>query len=164
MEAAANTPTRQQEFVFQKRVFLADTNAEGNVYFAHYFEWQGQAREEFFRENVPDHMEILRSGTRLITVNAWMTFKQSVYLFDEILVDVKTTRLKQMTLELVFIFTHKTSREIIAHGGQKLAFSDVNGTSIPIPPSIRENAKRFLVDSIPESVDVHESMRHSKVA
>ena len=153
----------QKQFVFHKRVFLKDTNAEGNVYFSHYFEWQGNAREEFFRQNVPDHMQILQSGTRLITVNAWMIFKRSAYLFDEIVIDVKTAHLKQMTLGLLFTFVHKTTGEIIARGGQKLAFSDPNGAAIPIPSSIRENAKFFLIDSDPESTEIYEEMKRGKL-
>ena len=156
--------TTQKEFIFQKRVFLKDTNAEGNVYFAHYFEWQGEAREDFFRENVPDHLQILQSGTRLLTVNAWITFKHSAYLFDEILINVKTIQLKQTTLELIFTFTNKATGNIIAHGGQKLAFSDSNGKTIPIPPSIVENAKLFLITSSSEAEEIHEKMRHTKIA
>ena len=154
----------KREFVFHKRIFLKDTNVEGNVYFAHFFEWQGEAREEFFRENVPDHMQILKSGTKLITVNAWVTFKQSVYLFDEVLINVKTTNLKQMTLELFFTFVNKITGEIVAYGGQKLAFSDLSGSSISIPDSIKENAKYFLIDAQPEAVAIRETMRYAKIS
>ena len=154
----------QKQFVYNKRVFLKDTNAEGNVYFARFFEWQGEAREEFFRQNVPDHLQILQSGTRLITVNAWMTYKRSAFLFDEILVDIKTTHLKNMSLELFFTFINKATDEVIAHGGEKLAFSDPAGTAIPIPPSVRENATYFLNESSPELAELHETMRRSKIA
>lgn len=58
----------KKEFNFSKTVYLSDTNMEGNVYFARYFNWQGEAREEFYRQHYPLHL--LQSGLKLITVNA----------------------------------------------------------------------------------------------
>lgn len=162
IEAKFN-PTHRQ-FAFHKRVVLKDTNVEGNVYFARFFEWQGESREEFFRQNVPDHAQLLQSGTRLITVNAWIAFQRSAYLFDELLIDVKTAQLKNLSLELIFTFIHKATGEILAYGGQKLAFSDPKETIIPVPPSIRENARYFLVDSVSVSSETYEKMQHSKIA
>ena len=152
----------KKTFVFPKRVFLTDTNAEGNVYFARYFDWQGMAREEFFRINVPDHMQILQAGIRLITVHAWMTFKQSAYLFDEILIDVKTTHLKRMSLELVFTFIHKASGKTLGYGGEKLSFSNGDGSLIRVPNSISENAKSFLIEANSEATEIYEKMRSGK--
>jgi YbgC/YbaW family acyl-CoA thioester hydrolase len=153
----------QRQFTFPKRVFLKDTNAEGNVYFAHFFEWQGEAREEFFRQHVPDHAQLLQSGIQLITVNAWITFKRFAYLFEEILIDVKTAHLKKFSLELVFTFIHKATGKVVAEGGQKLAFSDPNGATLPIPASIRANARYFLIDSTSASSEVSEKIRRSKI-
>ena len=146
----AGCDMNSKPFVFEKRVYLTDTNAEGNVYFSRFFDLQGIAREEFFRQNVLDHMEIMQSGTRLITTNAWMVYQHEAHLFDEIAVQVQTANLKQMSLELVFTFTDKAGGKVIGRGGQKLAFSDRNGRLITIPASILENAKRFLSERAPE--------------
>ena len=142
------------QFQFEKRVYLADTNAEGNVYFAKFFDLQGMAREEFFRQNVPDHAAIMQSGTKLITTNAWMVYKHECRLFDEIAVEVQTANLKPMSLELVFTFTNKTTRQVIGRGGQKLAFVDSSGRLIAVPASVQENAKRFLTDRAPELQEI----------
>ncbi len=139
-------PGSQKEFVFHKRAFLRDTNAEGNVYFAHYFEWQGEAREDFFRQAVPDHMELLQSGTKLITVHSWIKYEQEAFVFDEILIKIRTVSLRKMSMELSFTYLNKNTEKILAIGGQKLAFADREGNLIPIPPSIRAGAATCLVD------------------
>ena len=135
----------EKEFLFSKTVFLTDTNAEGNVYFARYFEWQGMAREDFFRKAVPNHMEILRSGTRLITVHAWLKYEHELHLFDEIEIKIRTTSLKKMSMELEFTYLNKQTNQVVAIGGQKLAFADQSGQLIGIPTSIRTGAATCLV-------------------
>lgn len=134
-----------REFSFYKRVFLTDTNAEGNVYFARYFDWQGMAREDFFRQAVPDHMKVMASGTKLITVHAWIKYEQETKLFDEIVIKIRTVSLKKMSMELDFVYFNSRTKSIVAIGGQKLAFSDKDGKLIPIPPSIRAGASTCLV-------------------
>ena len=134
-----------KEFLFSKTVFLTDTNAEGNSYFARYFEWQGMAREDYFRHAVPNHMEIMRSGTKLITVHSWIKFERETHLFDEVLIKVQTLSLKKMSMELGFTYINKQTEDSVAIGGQKLAFANPSGELIPIPDSIRAGAETCLV-------------------
>ncbi len=141
-----STNPAPREFVFRKRVYLTDTNAEGNVYFARYFDWQGQAREDFFRQAVPDHMEILRSGTKLITVHAWLKYEHESYVFDEISIHIRTTSLKKMSMEMEFAYVNEATGKIIAIGGQKLAFADATGNLIAVPTSIRAGAATCLIE------------------
>ena len=140
-----------REFIFHKRAYLKDTNAEGNVYFARYFEWQGEAREDFFRQAVPDHMQLLQSGTKLITVHSWLKYEHEAYVFDEIDIKIQTVSLKKMSLELAFNYVNKNTNQLIAIGGQKLAFADKTGTLIPVPPSIRAGATTCLIEANSEA-------------
>lgn len=132
-------------FIFEKTVYLTDTNAEGNTYFSRYFDWQGMAREEFVRANVPGLISILQSGVKIITVEAYLHFIQETFLYDEILIDVKTSNIKKASLDLIFTYTSKKTNQLIAKGRQKLAFADATGKLIPIPEEIRKNAMYFLV-------------------
>ncbi|MFW6129835.1 MAG: thioesterase family protein [Atribacterota bacterium] len=132
---------KKKAFSFEKTIYLGDTNAEGNVYFAKYFEWQGQAREEFFRKNFP--LEIWQSGLKLITLNSSCDFKQEAFLFDEIFIDVKIDDIKEKELKMAFIYINKNTRKIIAIGRQNIAFSDLSGNIIPVPDEIKSNVKSF---------------------
>lgn len=132
-------------FIFEKTVYLTDTNAEGNTYFSRYFDWQGMAREEFVRINVPGLVAILQLGVKMITVEAYLHFIQETFLYDEILIDVKTSNIKKASLDLIFTYTSKKTNQLIAKGRQKLAFADATDKLIPIPEEIRKNAMYFLV-------------------
>jgi YbgC/YbaW family acyl-CoA thioester hydrolase len=130
-------------FHFDKIVYLADTNAEGNVYFARFFEWQGMAREELFRVAVPDHAELMASGIKLVTLNAWMSYKHEARLFDEVRISIRIINLTRTSLELRFAFLKKPAFDLLGIGGEKIAFLH-NGKLIPLPPSVLTSAEKFM--------------------
>lgn len=146
---------KEDVFVFPKVVYLGDTNAEGNVYFARFFEWQGMAREEFLKVNVPDCMEIMRAGIRIVTKNAWMVFQHECRLFDNVEIQIQTANLKPMSLELIFTFRNKASGTTLGRGGERLAFTNGEGKLVPVPSSIMENAKRFLTERAQELQEIN---------
>lgn len=131
-----------KNFVFEKVVYLSDTNAEGNVYFAKYYEWQGHAREEFYRRFFP--VDIWKSGLKLITVNASMDYKKETFLYDEVSIEVKIANIKHMSLELLFRYINKKNDALIALGKQCIAFADSAGKLIEIPPQIKAIASDFV--------------------
>ena len=136
----------RKPFVFHKRAFLKDTNAEGNVYFARYTEWQGEAREDFLRQAVPDHMAVIQSGIKMITAHSWVKYENETFLFDEVLIEIRTVSLKKMSMELGFTYINKQTNKVLAIGGQKLAYADHGGKLIPVPVPIRKGAATCLVD------------------
>ncbi len=132
----------RKSFVFEKTVYLGDTNAEGNVYFAKYLDWQGMAREEFYKQNFP--VEALKSGLKLITVHASIDYKHEAFLFDEILIAVFVANVKKASLDLIFNYRNKATKQLLATGSQTIAFGDFKGNLIPIPKEIKEIVKYFL--------------------
>lgn len=130
-------------FLFEKTVYLGDTNAEGNVYFSKYFEWQGQAREEFYKRYFP--IDLWLSGLKLITAHASVIYKKELTLFNEMSINITIGNLKHMSLELLFLYTKKHTNEISAKGLQKIAFADSSNMGIPVPPAIREISQKFLL-------------------
>ena len=148
------------EFLFSKTVFLTDTNAEGNVYFARYFDWQGMAREDYFRKAVPEHMQLMRSGVKLITVHSWLKYEHEAHLFDEILIKIRTISLKKMSMELEFTYINKQTNQVLAYGGQKLAFAINSGELVPVPAPIRAGAATCLIGEEDEAWHMHLEKKH----
>ena len=119
---------------------------EGNVYFTKYFDWQGMAREEFYRQHFP--IGLLKSGLKLITAHASVDYKQEAFLYDEILITIHITNVKRMSLELIFNYTNKNNGKLLAIGKEKIAFADSKGKLIPIPTEVNKNVKYFLLDEV----------------
>jgi len=125
-----------KEFIFDKTVYLSDTNAFGNAYFSKYFEWQGMAREAFFREIMPNPSFLIDSGINLITKKAAIDYKHEVFLYDDIEISLKVGAVKQASADLLFTYRKKKDKTVIAQGYQTVIFADKNGQFLKIPQEI----------------------------
>ncbi len=143
-----------KEFVFEKTVYLSDTNAFGNAYFSKYFEWQGMAREAFFRKIMPNPNFLMESGINLITKKAAIDYKHEVFLYDDIEIGLKVGAVKQASSDLIFSYMKKKDGLVIAMGYQTVVFADKNGKMIKIPAEIIKNAvpytdeKRYILGKL----------------
>lgn len=133
-------PTRKigNKFIFRRRVYLSDTNAQGNVYFAKYFEWQGDAREEFFRSAVPIHESFFSAGYRLLTVEASLEYKGEAKLYDEIEITITVGWIRRASAELKFIFSNAETGNTIAVGKQIIASAEKDGKPVAAPQAVRD--------------------------
>lgn len=127
----------KRKFTFLKRVYLSDTNAQGNVYFARFFEWQGEAREEFFRVAVPIHDAFFASGYRLITVEASLEYKGEAALYDEVEIEVKVHWLRRASSELGFRYINTKTGECLAVGKQVIACAK-EGKIVTAPQLVKD--------------------------
>lgn len=141
-------------FVLEKTVYLADTNAEGNVYFARYFDWQGETREAYLKQAVPqeEFAAMMSSGLRLVTTNASIVYHSPLYLFDEVQIYLHTRNIRNATLEMVFRYMNKKTGKLVAEGIQRLAFQGNNGHLLHIPEPIRRIALAIEEAPVPAEV------------
>ncbi len=137
---------REKEFLFRKTVFLTDTNATGNTYFANYFDWQGMIREDFVRYIMPDYKAFFETGIKLITLEASMRYYYESMLFDDILIKMKIGELKKTSVELLFTFINDKTGKVLSEGRQKIAFATANGRFIPVPDQLIAAAKNVIKD------------------
>lgn len=139
-----------KKFIYKTKAYLGDVNLFGTVYFARYFDWQGEAREDFF-QLVPGHERLMTSGLVLVTKNASIEYKQSVRLFDEVILEVTTNNVKKLSFELVFRYYIKRllddpkTKGLAAVGREKICFvknSEITGEPevVPVPEPIRQTA------------------------
>jgi len=134
---------QEKEFIFKKTVYLTDTNLFGNAYFARYFDWQGMAREEFFKQLVGENTNFFQQGIKLVTLEASIKYHHEVTLFDEVIIKVKPTNIKIATFCLIFTYLNKITGKLTAEGHQKIGFIDSAGKVIPIPQVLREGWLKF---------------------
>jgi YbgC/YbaW family acyl-CoA thioester hydrolase len=132
------------EFIFEKTVYLTDTNSFGNVYFARYFDWQGMAREDFFRHLVQDYQKLIQAGIKFVTIEATIKFHSETVLFDEVVIKVKPENIKTVTFDLIFTYINKKTNQLIAIGKQKIGFVDSEGAIIKIPMELVNGWEKFI--------------------
>lgn len=128
----------KKNFVFRKRVYLSDTNMQGNVYFARIFEWQGETREEYLRVAVPDHEHLFKAGLRLLTVEAAAEYKGEAKLYDEIEVVMSVPWIKRASFQLSFNIMNAQTGQSLAVGKQTITCGNSEGKLIAIPQPIKD--------------------------
>jgi len=142
-----------KEFTFEKVAHIGDTNVYGNVYFSKYFDWQGEVREEYIRKGLtPQELKALNdSGIRLVTREASVTFNSEIWLYDEIIITMKTRNIKKLSVDLIFTYVNKRTNQILAFGRQKIIFKRItDGKLIPIPQPLLKLAYEILDENIPK--------------
>jgi YbgC/YbaW family acyl-CoA thioester hydrolase len=137
-KAPSEKTAHKKKFIFLKRVYLSDINIQGGVYFARFFDWQGMAREEFFRVAVPIQEAFFSAGYQLLTVEAAIEYKSPARLYDEIEIAISIGWLKRASAELRFTFDHRETGERLALGRQVIACADRNGKIIAAPQGIKD--------------------------
>ena len=131
-------------FHYDTRVFVADTNCFGTVYFARYFEWQGRAREVFFRAALPNFPALMDAGYRLLTVEATMRYVRELRLADALTIEVEVLWLHATTLALRLAF-FRDPDEPVGLGHQRLVLTARDGRPVKIPDDLRQRLQPFLV-------------------
>jgi enediyne biosynthesis thioesterase len=104
------------------KVTFAETNVVGNVYFAHYFFWQGKCREALLAEGYPEFEQDLKRGFGLITDSATMDFHYEAHLFDEIIIRMYVAELTRSRIRFRYEFLRAAENTLLAEGEQTVVW------------------------------------------
>lgn len=97
----------------------AHANLVGNIYYANYYEWQGQIRDRFFYELIPDYYGGIGEKGELLALESRVDHLREAMPFDRVLVTlaVKELRTCSVTFHVdYFRLESGGSRVKIAHG------------------------------------------------
>lgn len=100
-------------------IYLKDSNAYGNTYFARYFEWQGICRERWFQQCVAE--DLLQKEGVLITKNAHLDYVRETFPFQKVECQLNTRDVKQCSYTFVFRFV--VGGAVVATGHQQIVFA-----------------------------------------
>jgi len=126
-------------------VGLKETNIEGNVYWTHFFEWFGQAREQFLLLLIPDFEERFKAGLRIITYEEHLKHIAPAFFGEKVIVKISVSEMKKVQACLSFEVENATTGHKLAEGWQILLFAatkdgsvPTKGDFIPFPEDIRK--------------------------
>lgn len=126
-------------FTHHLEIFLKDSNAYGNTYFARHFEWQGICREKWFRDCVARDM--LQTQGVLITKCAHQTYLHETFPFDSIECRLNSFDIKQCSFRLLFEFF--SNGRCISSGYQHIVFASFDRKIIRLPKAVIAKVKEY---------------------
>ncbi len=126
-------------FHHQLTIYLKDSNAYGNTYFARYFEWQGICREKWFFECISRDM--LQKEGVFITKHAEQDYLQETFPFLDVHCEVNTFDVKRCSFWLEFRF-YSEGRQISV-GRQQIVFANHQKQITALPEIVIKRIKRY---------------------
>lgn len=131
-------------YAIRKWVTFGDTNAMQNLYFATYFQLQGQVREEWLATCVPQVQESLQQGIVLSTKTAHMDYIKPFFTLEELECRMHFEALGLVRVKLVFEFYRPGKEQLHAKGWQLVVFKDANRRTCAIPENFLAAIKQYL--------------------
>lgn len=100
-------------------IYLKDSNAYANTYFARYFEWQGVCRERWFHQCISADM--LQSIGVFVTKRAHQEYVHETFPFQSVDCLLNTFEVKQCSFYLLFQFA--VAGNVVSTGYQQVVFA-----------------------------------------
>ncbi len=124
---------RSRTFIYDREIYLSDTNAYGNVYFANFFHFIGEAREDLFQWVLgPNLPEVMQSGIVMVTVNTQMEYREPIYPFDLVQVKIRVPKMSRLKCYVEFEIVNKRNKRV--HAIAKMLLGAVlNNKPVPLP-------------------------------
>lgn len=120
-------------------IYLKDSNATGNIYFARYFEWQGVCREKWFFECISADM--LQPLGVFITKEAQQKYLQETFAFQRVECEVNTFAIKQCSFSLLFRFF--VDGQLVSTGRQEIVFANLSKKISRLPSYVIEKIRLY---------------------
>jgi acyl-CoA thioesterase FadM len=130
-------------FTYRTCVYIGDATPFGQAYFARYFEWQGRAREEFFRYLVP-HAAAFFESFQIVTAEALVQYRAELLFSEQVAVEVRIAAITKATVSLRFIYRKVITGNIAAEGFQRLVFMDHADRIVPVPDDVQRAVLAYM--------------------
>lgn len=129
-----------QTFTHTLTVYLKDSNAYGNTYFARYFEWQGICREKWFFECISSDM--LQKEGVFITKRAEQEYLLETFPFQQISCELNAYDVRKCSFWLEFRFF--IEGRPVAVGRQQIVFAGHDRKIKPLPETVIARIRDYV--------------------
>ena len=123
---------------------LAHANLVGNIYYANYYDWQGQIRDRFFYEIIPETFQGIGEKGELLALESRVDHLREAMPFDRITLTlaVKELRTCSVTFHLDYFRQEPHGIRVkIAHGMHRAVWIKRDGhgqpMAVPFPDQVR---------------------------
>jgi enediyne core biosynthesis thioesterase len=124
-------------------IYLKESNAYGNTYFARYFEWQGICRERWFHRCI--QADMLQHEGVFITKRAHQDYLQETFPFQTVRCEVNTWEVKSCSFYLIFRFL--VDDKVVSSGYQQIVFASHDKRIKRLPEHIVQKVRAYELNT-----------------
>jgi len=126
-------------FSYQRRIYLADTDAARVVYFAKLLSICHEAYEEFLTQGGVDFGELVSSSSLAIPiVHADIDFLRPVFCGDELQIDLNLETVTEDSFTVLY-FIYKSGEKVAKAMTKHVAIDPITRRRTQLTPKIRES-------------------------
>lgn len=123
------------------KVYLADTDATGFVYYARYLEWMEAARIDMLNETGTSLNELIEQGISAVVRNVNCSYDAPIQFGDEVEVITSISKLAKTNVQISYEFNNLTTGKKAGSGDVSIVFIDQKAMR---PARIPENITGFF--------------------
>ena len=106
------------------KVYLADTDATGFVYYARYLEWMESSRIDLLLETGTSLPELIEQGISAVVRNASCSYEAPIRMGDEVEVMTSISKLAKTNVKISYEFNNITTGKKAGTGEVAIVFVD----------------------------------------
>ncbi len=124
-------------FEYLAETSLEDSNLVGNIYFANYYAWQGQARDRYFYKIIPEYFRGVGKNGELVCLETRVDHLREAMPFDRIVVTIALKEWRRFGATFSFEYFKLNSdatRLKLGYGEHKAVWvtRDSHGQAVPV--------------------------------
>ena len=131
------------------RVYYADTDAGGVVYYANYLRWLEMARFELFESLGLSMAEYARQGIHFAVVHLEIDYHGSAMLGDELQVNTEVAQVRRVRFSLTNCIVRSADNRQVATAFVTLACVNSQGKVLGLPSELAECLRTRMPDRPP---------------
>lgn len=120
-------------------IYLKDSNAYTNTYFARYFEWQGVCRERWFHQCI--QADMLQKQGVFITKRAHQEYMHETFPFQTVQCKLNSYEVKQCSFYLLFEFA--VDDTVVSTGYQQIVFASHDKRIQRLPEHVLAKVREY---------------------
>ena len=130
---------KSKKGTFEQRVYYADTDHGGAVYYSNYLKWFEIGRTEILRQNNLDYNEFEKKGLIAPVVEVKCNYKAPAKYNDAIIIETEITHIGNSSIRFDYKITNKETKNLLAEGYTVNVFVGIK-TNKPakLPEKLRE--------------------------
>lgn len=136
----------QQPLTIERKIYLADTDATGFVYYARYLEWMESGRMDMLERTGIGFRELQQLGLNVVIRKVECSYRSPLRLGDTVMIECSLTELGKASAEIGYRFINQSTSADAGAGSVSVVFIDgITARPTKIPEDIRKRLEVFVV-------------------
>ena len=132
------------------RIYYADTDCGGVVYYANYLKYLEMARTEYLRSNGINIADLAADGTLFVVAKAEINYKHPALYNDVISIETNILSVGSASFNIAYRILRKKDSRLLVEASTKMASVGKGRSPVRLTGVLKEKLQSFMSSSEPD--------------